>query len=58
MIICPYHGYLREVSRVFNPHAGWFGGFKVIYQNGFLGLQDQHILVNFHHLICFFWGLL
>jgi hypothetical protein len=39
------HGYLREVSLVLIPEVALFGGSKVIYQNGFLDLQDQHILV-------------
>jgi len=36
IFIRSYHGYLRGVSRV----KIRFGGYKVIYQNGFLGLQD------------------
>jgi hypothetical protein len=57
IFIRSYYGYLREVSRVQIPEVARFGGYKVIYQNGFLDLQDQHILVLTSLLPSHLWYL-
>jgi hypothetical protein len=61
IFIRPYHGYLREVSRVLSPLAAQSRSFKIIYQNGFVCLQNQHILVNYLLITCliryFLWDL-
>jgi len=58
VFIRPNHGYLREVSLVLSPLAAWSEGDEVIYQDGFLSLKDEYILVNFLLCTCLVPGLL